>query len=172
LKKNIIYKNKLSEQALYFGNVYIPLGFEIKSLELVKDTFDSLTKENSFVPSKEWDKLNTYIIEHFKLKFNYNLVNKKSWGNVYVPNENTGSLVNVDPVDLRNSPDFTLLYGINTLDCHVKIFYDDNRRKGRSWDIELEQNKFIMFPSTCLYNISNKQKNNLNFVQTITYEYN
>jgi hypothetical protein len=29
--------------------------------------------------------------------------------------------------------------------------YNDNRRKGRSWDIELKDNMFIMFPSTNMY---------------------
>jgi len=53
----------------------------------------------------------------------------------------------------------------------VRIFYDDNRRKGRSWDIPLENNKFIMFPSTNMYTIKNKQKDGLNFIQTLTYEY-
>jgi len=55
--------------------------------------------------------------------------------------------------------------------CMVKIFYDDNRRKGRSWEIPLTNNKFIMFPSTNLYLITNKQKQNKNIVQTITYEF-
>ena len=53
----------------------------------------------------------------------------------------------------------------------VRIFYEDNRRKGRSWDISLENNKFIMFPSTNLYYIENSQKDALNLIQTITYEY-
>jgi hypothetical protein len=53
----------------------------------------------------------------------------------------------------------------------VTIYYDDNRRKGRSWNIELKHNMFIMFPSTNMYFISNKQKDSLNFIQTITYEY-
>ena len=53
----------------------------------------------------------------------------------------------------------------------VKIHYEDNRRKGRSWDIELINNMFIMFPSTNMYYINNKQSQGLNFVQTITYEY-
>ena len=53
----------------------------------------------------------------------------------------------------------------------VRIHYEDNRRKGRSWDIPLENNKFIMFPSTNMYYLTNNQKDNLNFVQTITYEY-
>jgi hypothetical protein len=161
----------LSEQALYHGFVDMPEGFEINSLNLTKTLFDSLYQQKDFLFSKDWDKLNTYIIEFIRLRFKLSLENKTSWGNVYIPSENSGPLITSDPVDLRNSPDFTLLYGINTSDCHVMVFYDDNRRKGRSWNIELEQNKFVMFPSTCLYNIVNKQKNNLNFVQTITYEY-
>ena len=55
--------------------------------------------------------------------------------------------------------------------CMVRIHYEDNRRKGRSWDIELKNNMFIMFPSTNMYYITNNQKDSLNFVQTITYEY-
>ena len=80
-------------------------------------------------------------------------------------------MINIDPINLKNSPDFTLLYGVNVVDCSVKIFYDDNRRKGRSWKTPLENNKFVMFPSTNAYTIINNQKNSLNFIQTITYEY-
>ena len=32
-------------------------------------------------------------------------------------------------------------------------------------------NKFIMFPSTNMYYIINHQKDSLNFIQTITYEF-
>ena len=46
-----------------------------------------------------------------------------------------------------------------------------NMRKGRSWDVELKDNMFIMFPSTNMYYLTNNQKDLLNFVQTITYEY-
>ena len=53
----------------------------------------------------------------------------------------------------------------------VRIHFDDNRRKGRSWDIERKKNMFVMFPSTNMYIVSNDQKDSLNFLQTITYEY-
>ena len=54
----------------------------------------------------------------------------------------------------------------------VRIHYEDNRRKGRSLGIyHLENNMFIMFPSTNMYYLTNNQKDSLNFVQTITYEY-
>ena len=106
-----------------------------------------------------------------KLKFKINLINKKTWGDIYKPQQVSPPLLNIDPVDLRNSPDYTLLYGVNVKDCSIRIHYDDNRRAGRSWDMELKNNKFIMFPSTNMYYITNNQKDSLNFIQTITYEF-
>ena len=70
-----------------------------------------------------------------------------------------------------NGLDGGYYYGVNVDQCKVRIYYDDNRRKGRSWDVELKNNMFIMFPSTLLYCISNKQKEKLNFILTTTYEY-
>ena len=45
----------------------------------------------------------------------------------------------------------------------VRIYYDDNRRKGRSWDIDLKIISLFLFPSTLLYCISNKQKEKIKF---------
>jgi hypothetical protein len=164
-------KKVLAEQALFYGDVSMPKDFEINSLKLSQSIFESFYNKQKFSFSKDWDKLNTYIRNYINLNYKISLINKNTWGNIYIPNETTEPLLNVDPVDLKNSPDYTCLYGINTIDCMVKIYYDDNRRKGRSWDIELKNNMFIMFPSTNLYFISNKQKDSLNFIQTITYEY-
>ena len=120
---------------------------------------------------RSFEQLNKYIIEHIYLNYNISLVNQDTWSNMYLPNERTEPLLNVDPVDLKNSPDYTLLYGVGTSDCHVRIYYDDNRRKGRSWDMKLENNGFILFPSNNIYYIDNKPRDTLNFVQTITYIY-
>ena len=114
--------------------------------------------------------LNTYLREHIHVKFKTCIVNKETWGNIYKPLEKKFVLSNTNPVDLKSSPDFTLLYGLKTQDCTVSIQYDDNRRKGRKWNIPLEEDKFIMFPATNTYTITNNQKESLNFVLTITYE--
>jgi hypothetical protein len=164
-------KKVLAEQALFYGDISMPKGFEINSLKLSQSIFESFYNKQKFSFSKDWDKLNTYIRDYINLNYDISLVNKDTWGNAYIPNEITEPLLNVDPVDLKNSPDYTCLYGINTINCMVTIYYDDNRRKGRSWNIELKHNMFIMFPSTNMYFISNKQKDSLNFIQTITYEY-
>jgi hypothetical protein len=164
-------KKVLSEISLYYGDVAMPKDWDIDRDKLQQDILTSNVTDSSFPFSKEWDKLNTYLREHINLNYNFTLVNKQVWGNMYKPQETTIPLLNIDPVDLRNSPDYTLLYGVNVKNCMVRIHYEDNRRKGRSWDIELTNNKFIMFPSTCMYYLTNNQKDSLNFVQTITYEY-
>ena len=164
-------KKVLSEQALYFGDVKMPKHWEIDSNDLSGYILQSNIRNSEFLFSRTWDKLNTYIIEHINLKYKIKLINKNTWGNIYKPTEITKPLTNINPVDLRNSPDFTLLYGVKVKDCMVRIHYDDNRNAGRSWDMSLENNKFIMFPSTNMYYLTNNQKDSLNFVQTITYEY-
>ena len=164
-------KKVLSEQPLYFGDVSMPKHWEIDQNDLAHYILQSKLTNKEFQSSRTWDKLNTYIKDFIGLEHGINLLNKLTWGNIYKPNETTIPLLNIDPVDLRNSPDFTMLYGVKVKDCSVKIYYEDNRRKGRSWDIELKNNMFIMFPSTNMYYLTNNQKDNLNFVQTITYEY-
>ena len=164
-------KKVLSEQALYYGDIAMPKGFEIDRDKLCNDILTSELQDCQFPFSRTWDMLNTYMRDHVNVEYGFSLVNKETWGNMYKPNQTTIPLLNIDPVDLRNSPDFVLLYGVKVKDCMVRIHYDDNRRKGRSWDIPLLNNRFIMFPSTNMYYLTNNQKDSLNFVQTITYEY-
>ena len=149
-------KKVLSEQALFYGDVAMPKGFEIDRDKLQSDILSSQINNKKFPYSREWDKLNTYLREHINMEYGFQLVNKETWGNVYKPTEISIPLLNIDPTDLKNSPDYTLLYGVNVKDCNVRIHYDDNRRAGRSWDIKLDNNKFIMFPVN-QYVLLNKQ---------------
>ena len=164
-------KKVLAEIALYYGDVSMPKDWQIDPIELAHQILQYQIHNQKFPPSRTWDKLNAYISEHIRLEYNIQLINKKMWGNIYSPHETTTPLLDVDPVDLRSSPDYTLLYGVKVDNCLVKICYDDNRRKGGTWTIPLSNNKFIMFPSTNMYYITNDQKDSLNFVQTITYEF-
>jgi hypothetical protein len=166
-----MHKKVLSEIDLYYGDVEMPKGFEIDRKKLQEDTLKSQINNKEFPYSREGDKLNTYLREHIKVEYGFSLINKKKWGDVYKPQEISIPLLNIDPVDLKNSPDYTLLYGVNVKDCSVRIHYDANRRAGRSWDIPLTNNQFIMFPSTQMYYITNTQKDSLNFILTITHEF-
>tara|TARA_R110000782_G_scaffold59995_1_gene124219 strand:+ start:228 stop:731 length:504 start_codon:yes stop_codon:yes gene_type:complete len=164
-------KKVLSEQAIYSGDIKMPMGYEIDPFILSKYIFESTYTQTKAPFNKTWDRLNKYIVEHLRVKHNLKLVNQKTWGTMYLPDEKSNPLKETNPNDLKNSPDFVCLYGINAADCNVKIYYDDNRRQGKSLDIPLMHNKFIMFPANNFYHIENNQKKLLNFIQTITYEY-
>ena len=164
-------KEVLTEQALYYGDVVMPKDWDIDREKLSKDILESNIKNSNISFSKNLDMLDTYIKEHIFLDYNISLIEKNKWGNIYKPNQTSKPLLDVDPVDLENSPYFTLLYGVKVKNCNVTIYYDDNTKKGKNCIIPLENNKFIMFPSTNMYYIKNTQKDSLNFVQTITYEY-
>ena len=169
-----MHKKILSQIDLYFGQIEMPKGFEIDREKLGVDILSSTIYNREFPFSRSWDMLQTYLREHINLEYNFTLVNKKTVGNIYKPGEYSNLLIQVDPVDLRNSPDYVMLYGVNIGkdSCKVFIEYDDNRRKGRSWEITLNNNDFIMFPSTQRYYITANKSEQLNFILTTTYEFN
>jgi len=170
----MINKKILSEIALYQGFVKMPEGFEIEKEILVKNILLSQYYEDINYPfSITWDKLKTYITDFIKVEHGLNLIPKKSYGNFYEKNETSKPKLEIDPVDLKNSSDFVLLYGVEVdpKTCEIVIYYDDNRRKGRSYNVFLENNMFIIFPSSQLYYIKNHKNSYLNFIQTITFTY-
>lgn len=170
----MIEKKVLSEIALYYGTIKMPEGFEIEKDELVKNITLSSYYENINYPfSKTWDKLKTYITDFMKVEHGINLICKKTFGNFYEKNEISKPKIEINPVDLKNSSDFVLLYGveIDSKTCEIVIYYDDNRRKGKSWNFPLEKDRFVMFPSSQFYYINNSKNSYLNFIQTITFEH-
>ena len=166
-----IERQILSQIDLNYGTISMPKGFEIDSEILKKDIIHQNVFGGTFKFSKEWDKLNTYLREHFYAKYVRHLINKDTTGLMFKPNQSNIPESEVDKLDLRNSPDYVMLYGVDIKSCSIRIYYDDNRRAGRSWDIDLETNKFIMFPSTQIYHIENKTEQNLNFLLKIKYDY-
>ena len=161
----------LSKINLITGTVSMPKGFEIDNDFLIENILKSNLSDSPFPFSKEWDKINRFIIEHILVEHNITLVNKKVLCDSYKPDTTSLPIQNCDPLDYRNSADYTCLYGVSTESCYVKIYYDDNRRKDRSWEVNLENEEFIMFPSSLVYRIKNKNNSYLNFIKKITYTY-
>ena len=123
--------------------------------------------------SKPMQWLKDYIRDHFRGDYGKTLVPHKEWGNIYNPYQSSFTRHQVNPVYLKNAPDYTCLYGVNVAkeSCELVIKYDDNRRKGATWHIPLKDNQFIIFPSTQRYFISSNKSKQLNIFLTMTYEY-
>ena len=177
----------LSEIDLYSGEVAMPKGFDIDRDQIRNDIIESFIKQNKvstnpkayafddyvvpFSQPLQWTQ--DYVRDHWRVEYGRTLVPKNIHGNVMHPKEKSWTRHQVDPVDLRNSPDYTLIYGVDikeqSSECIIE--YDDNRRKNRTWHIPIENNKFIMFPATNRYSFSPNNSKGLNIILTINYEY-
>lgn len=166
-------KKLLSEIAIYHGEVKMPEGWDVNREILAKDIIARNLFENRFRFSKEWDRLNKYIIEYMNVKHKIILENKDTWGNIYLPYEKNNLCCEYNNLDIPNSPDFVLLYGVKIEpdSCFVKIRYDNNRRKDQVLNIDINDNFFVMFPGDLKYEISKNKSDKLNLIQTITYEF-
>jgi len=177
----------LSEIDLYHGEVAMPKGFDIDLDKIRNDIIESYIQQKRinnnpkayafndylvpFSQPLQW--MQDYVRDHWRVEYNRTLVTKTIHGNIMYPKEKSWVRHQVDPVDLRNSPDYTLIYGVdvkeNSSECIIE--YDDKRRKNRTWHIPMKNNHFIMFPATNKYSFSTNKSENLNTILTITYEY-
>ena len=175
-------KKVLTEVDLYTGEISMPKGFEIDRNKIKNDIIKSFVEEdrvsnnykNYRVPfSQPLQWMQDYIRDHLRIEYNYTLIPKDIHGKVLNPKEQSVLMHSVDPVDLRNSPDYTLIYGIDVEpnSCQCIIEYDDNRRKNRTWCLPIKNNEFIMFPATQRYMITENTSDKLNTILVINYEY-
>ena len=79
----------------------------------------------------------------------------------------------MDPLDLRRSPDYTFVYGIDVQpeSCQMVIEFNNNRREGRKWFVQMKSNFFVMFPSSLKYFITPNMSRKRNIFLTTTYEF-
>jgi|TARA_R110000751_G_scaffold100_2_gene420 hypothetical protein len=117
--------------------------------------------------------LHDYIRDFFNLEYKKTLILKEQWGNIYQPMERSPTRHSVDPLNLKESPDYVYIYCVDVEpnSCEFVMEYDDNRRVNRTWHIPLQTNQFIIFPSTQRYFITKNKSSNMNVFLTTTAEY-
>jgi hypothetical protein len=168
-------KKLLSEIAIYTGSVKLPSPIEIDLESLKADILlynTNNTLNDQFPFSKNLSILDTYIREFIFLKYSMSLISRNTFGDIYKPGEYSYPLIQADPMDLKNSCDFVLLYGVNVKEnsCKIRIEYDNNRIKNNYIDIQLKTNDFIIFPSTLTYYVTSNTSEQINFILTTLYE--
>ena len=177
----------LSEISLIHSSVDLPKGFEINRKKIKNDIIQSFVDQKrintnskaysyedyqvTFSQPLQW--LKDYIRDNIIAEYGFTLIEKSQHGNVFYPKEKSFLRYNIEPVDLKNSPDYTLIYALDCAkdSCELVIEYDDNRRKNRTWHIPMHNNHFYMFPATQKYFITKINSKQLNVMITINYEY-
>lgn len=168
----MIKKKILSETPLFYGQVKMPKHWEIDRNQLCGEILQSKIRNKDLLYSRTWEKIRTFITDFITLDHQLHLESRHTFGSIFEKNEISEPRLEMHYPDLNNSSDFVLLYGVN-IDpetCTIVIDYDDNVRKGLKWQVELKNNKFVMFPASLRYFIKNKNNSSLNFVLTINYK--
>jgi hypothetical protein len=176
----------LSKINLIYGFVETPKGFEIDRKKIKNDILHSYVNEKrvsdndldysyqeyKITHSQKLQWLFDYIRDHYRSEHDETLIIKKMFGTVIPANGRSINKNNIDPIDLKNAPDYTCLYGVDIQGkCEITIEYDDCRRKGRTWKVSMENNKYYIFPSTLRYFITSSDTDKFNIILTTTYEY-
>ena len=179
-------KKTLSEIDLYTGDIQTPKGFEIKRKEIKNSILQSYIHQTRIsnnsrsysyldykVPHSQplgW--LKDHMRDYFKVDYDKVLMTQLDWGNVYKHEEQSFLRNTIKPLDLKHSPDYTFIYGVEVGEksCDIVIEYNDNRRSNLTWHIPMKNNFFVMFPSTQKYFITPNQSKQLNVFLTTTYE--
>lgn len=169
---NNMKKTTLSEIDIYTGDVKLPEGIEINLEALRADILFYLTN-NTFPQSKSNDILDVYIGDYFNLNYKKFLIKRNTTGIMLKPNEYSLSLYEINPMDLVNSVDYVMFYGVNIPkegSCKIVFEYDNKRFKDNFYEISLKTNSYVIFPSTLVYRFEPNTSSNLNYIMKTTYE--
>ena len=180
-------KKVLTEVDLYTGEIQMPQGFEIDRNKIKNDILKSFVTEDKinnnpksynykeykvpFSQPLQW--MQDYMRDHWRVEYGRTLVPKNMHAKILHPKEQSFLRHYVDPVDLRNSPDYTFIYGVDIEpnSCECILEYDDNRRKYRTCHLPINNNKFIMFPANQRHMITENKSNKINTILVINYEF-
>lgn len=162
----------LNEEAVHFGKVNCPEGFEINreeiKYEIMNGYIDNKDKFLNQYPVGHCihlDYLNSYIDDFFRLKEKNKsaLCLKETFSFILKQDEKIEKRNYFNVFDIPSSPVYTLIYGVELEDfsSELIIYYNNKRTPGLKNYFPLENNKFVMFPSHLNFEITeNKSKLN------------
>ena len=120
-----MHKKVLTEQAIYYGDLKMPNNFEIDRPSLGSDIF-KFSFTNKFPESKELDKVRSYIRNYLLAKYNISVEEKKLEGFLFKPSEITKPCIDINFESLKDSVDYTMLYGVGVEFCMITIEKNNN----------------------------------------------
>lgn len=158
-----VNKNAIKSSALHY--------FFIEKKRFTDDETNHKYHDFKIDYTKEVDYFLTLIRERFHITANKGLVLNKSWANCFYPMESSIYRNNLNIDNLAESPDLSLVYGVDVVkdSCRLVIEYETNRKYTFNWNIPMDTNKFVLFPSGCNYYITKNKSDNLNVFFGGTY---
>ena len=173
-------KNKelLTESAIYWDELPNISSVNIKEIKstILEDLINfNFTENNRYKDidvklTQHITWLSDYVRDTFKLKTgkNLNMLNLKA--QIHPANETNIKRNHINSYDLRNSPDMTLMYFIESDENNMIVEYEDHRHKEKYWTIPFKTNKLIMFNSDLNYYLLPNTLDKFRIILIINFE--
>jgi hypothetical protein len=171
-----MFKDILCEIDVYSGVIKLPEPIEIDFETLRADILVyNNNPEKQFRASKSLDIISAYIRDFYRLKNKGKPVRQKdTFGYIQEGYIGTYPGTEVNLMELKNSPDYTFLFGVNIHknSCTIEIEYDDNKFKDKRVEVPLHTNSYVMFPAHLRYHFKPNLSSQPNYILKQTYELN
>lgn len=92
-----------------------------------------------------------YARDKINLNHKFTLIPTKVFINVHTKYETSIKRHHIDYLDVRNSPDYTLMYVVEANNSEIVVEYNDHRKQGNSYNIKLKNKDLIMWNSDLNY---------------------
>lgn len=178
-----MYKKILSQTILFEGEIKLPKHHEVDRYLIKSDILYSKINQRTVSQnpyhfafgdyeinsSKPLELVRAYFHEKARVYHNLVLEPRLSFGNVFDPKQQSFFRNMIDPTNIKDSPDFVMIYGVDVKDASVVLETQNKRGINELSSYPIENNKFIAFPSYVRFFINENDSFNTNVFLTTTY---
>ena len=177
-------KKILSETCLFEGEVEMPKHYEIDRYQIKSQILHSQLHQKTIssnpyhyafvdyeVPtSKTLNLLRDYMGENLFLDTKIRISPRLSFGNVLEPKQQSFLRNSIDPVNIKESPDYIMIYGID-VDKNSSVIVETKDKRGveQLSPFKIQNNHFLLFPSYLKFFINENNSHQTNVFLTTTY---
>ena len=177
-------KKILSEINLFEGEIVLPKNHQVDRYKIKSDILQSKL-ENKTVSSNPYafsfcdysiessiplNLIRSTVAEKLQVYHKIVVEPRLSFGNVFDPKQQSFFRNMIDPVNIKESPDYVMIYGVEVdKNASVVLEIKDRRGVNKLSVYPISNNHFIMFPAYLRFFINENQSFQTNIFLTTTY---
>lgn len=156
MKKELLFEN-----SVYWGDIPLDISnisnTKIKNIILenfVKKNFINNYNDISISNDEQIDRVMVYVKDHYKIyDTTFKLVRQNTFAQIYEKNEFSIKRNHADFLNLKESPNFTIMYCVEVNDEQDEIIieFDCYKLKNQYFNCPLKKGRFFMWPSNLNY---------------------
>ena len=177
-------KKILSEIDIYEGSIILPKNHEIDRFKIKSDILQSKLEnktisQNPFAyaysdysieTSQPLNLIRNTIAEKTRAYHEMGIEPRLSFGNVYEPKQQSFFRNMIDPVNIKESPDYIMIYGVD-VDKNTSVVLESKDKRGVNQlsVYPIINNHYVMFPAYLKFFINENDSFQTNVLLSTTY---